>query len=184
MVSLVSLWLPIALSAVAVFIVSSLVWMVLPWHKKDFAGLPNEPRAREALRDAAPGLYTIPHAAERSDYQTPEFKKKLEEGPVGYLVVMPKGDPGMSRNLVQWFLWTVVVSFTAAYLAGRTLDPGTEYLQVFRVVGTTAWLAYSWAQVQEGIWFGRPWRYVAKQLVDGLLYALVTAGIFGWLWPS
>lgn len=184
MVSLAGLWLPIVLSAVAVFIVSSLVWMVLPWHKKDFAGLPNEARAREALRDAAPGMYSIPHAAERSHYQTAEYKKKLEEGPVGFLVMMPKGDPGMSRSLVQWFLWTLVVSFTAAYLAAETLGPGTAYLKVFQVVGVTAWLAYSWAQVQEGIWFGRPWGHVAKQLVDGLLYALVTAGIFGWLWPA
>lgn len=184
MVSLASLWLPIVLSAVAVFIVSSLVWMVLPWHKKDFSGLPAEARAREALRDAEPGMYTIPHCAERSDYQSPDYKKKLEEGPVGFLVMMPKGDPGMSRNLVLWFLWALVVSFTAAYLASRNLPAGTAYLRVFQVVGTTAWLAYSWAYVQEGIWFGRPWSYVAKQLVDGLLYALTTAGIFGWLWPS
>ena len=184
MVSLAGLWLPIVLSAVAVFILSALVWMVLPWHRKDFAGLPNEARAREALRDAAPGMYTIPHCASRSEYQSPELIKKLEEGPVGFLVMMPKGQTGMSRNLVLWFLWTLVISFTAAYVAAETLAPGTAYLQVFQVVGVTAWLAYSWAQVHEGIWFARPWGYVAKQLVDGLLYALVTAGVFGWLWPS
>lgn len=183
MVSLVSLWLPILLSAVAVFILSSLVWMVLPWHKKDFRGVPNEPGAREALRDAAPGLYVIPYCAERREMQSPEHKKKLAEGPVAMLTVMSKGDPAMSRQLVLWFLWTVVVSLTAAYLAGRTLEPGEAYLQVFRVVGTTTWLAYSWAYVSEGIWFGRPWGHVAKQLGDGLLYALVTAGFFGWLWP-
>ena len=183
MVSLASLWLPVVLSAVAVFILSALVWMVFPWHRKDFAGLPEESRAREVLRDAAPGMYVVPHAAERKDYQSAEFKKKTEEGPVGFLVMMPKGDPSMSRNLVLWFVWTLVVSFTAAYLASRTLAPGTEYLQVFRVAGTTAWLAYSWAYVQEAVWFGRPWSYVAKQLFDGLLYGLVTAGFFGWLWP-
>lgn len=183
MVSLASLWLPVVLSAVAVFILSALVWMVFPWHRKDFAGLPDEPRAREALRDAPPGMYVVPHAAERQDFQTAEYKKKTEEGPVGFLVMMPKGDPSMSRNLALWFVWTLVVSFTAAYLASRTLTPGTDYLQVFRVTGTTAWLAYSWAYVQEAVWFGRPWSYVAKQLFDGLLYGLVTAGVFGWLWP-
>lgn len=183
MVSLASLWLPVVLSAVAVFVVSALVWMVLPWHRKDFRGLPDEARAREALRDAPPGMYTVPHAARREDYQGAEHKKKLDEGPVAFVVMLPKGDPSMSRSLALWFVWCLVVSFTAAYLASRTLAPGTDYLEVFRVTGTAAWLAYSWASVQEGIWFGRPWSHVAKQLFDGLLYGLVTAGFFGWLWP-
>lgn len=183
MVSLASLWLPIVLSAVAVFILSSLVWMVLPWHKKDYRAVPNEPRAREALRDAAPGMYMIPYCSDRKEMQAPEHKKKLAEGPVAVLTVLPKGDPSMSRQLVLWFVWTLVVSFTAAYLASETLTAGVEYLKVFQIVGTTTWLAYSWATVLEGIWFGRPWRHVATHLFDGLLYALVTAGFFGWLWP-
>jgi hypothetical protein len=184
MVSLASLWLPIVLSAVAVFIVSSLVWMVFPWHKKDYRGVPNEPRAREALRDAAPGVYMIPHCTDRKEMQAPEHRKKLAEGPVALLTVLPKGDPSMSRQLVIWFLWALFVSFTVAYVASETLTAGVEYLKVFQIVGTTAWLAYSWATVHEGIWFGRPWSHVAKHLFDGLLYALVTAGFFGWLWPS
>ncbi|MGD2114985.1 MAG: hypothetical protein PVG07_08030 [Acidobacteriota bacterium] len=182
MVSIASLWLPIVLSAVAVFVVSALVWMVLPWHRKDFAGLPDEPRTREAMKDTAPGLYTVPYA-ERADFQSPEHKKKLDEGPVAFLTVMPRGEPSMAKSLVQWFVWSLVVGVVVAYLAGRTLDAGTHYLQVFRVVGTAAWMAYSWAYVQEAIWFGKPWGFVTKQLFDGLLYALVTAGIFGWLWP-
>lgn len=182
-VSLASLWLPIVLSAVAVFILSSLVWMVFPWHKKDYRGVPNEPRAREALRDATPGMYIIPYCADRKDMQKPEHQKKLEEGPVAWLIVMPKGQPGMSRMMVLWFLWSVFVSFTAAYLASETLPAGVEYLKVFQVVGVTAWLAYAWAHVSDGIWFGRPWGNVATHLFDGLLYALVTAGFFGWLWP-
>ena len=183
MVSIVSLWLPIVLSAVAVFVLSSMVWMVFPWHKKDFSGLPDEPRAREALKGATPGLYTVPHAAERADFQTPEHKDKLEEGPVAFVTVMRRGTPSMAKNLIQWFVWSLVVGFTAAYIASRTLDAGADYLRVFQVVGTVAWMGYSWAYVQEGIWFGKPWGYVTKQLFDGLLYALVTAGFFGWLWP-
>jgi hypothetical protein len=183
MVSIASLWLPIVLSAVAVFILSSLVWMVLPWHKRDFSGLPDEPRAREALKDAAPGLYNIPHCAERADFQKPEHKKKLEEGPVALLTVVPRGEPAMGKSLVQWLVWTLVVGVVVAYLTSRTLDAGTHYLRVFQVAGTTAWIAYSWASVQEAIWFGKPWSFVTKQLFDGLLYALVTAGFFGWLWP-
>lgn len=184
MIPIVALWLPIVLSAVAVFVVSFLVWMVFPWHKSDFAGVPDEPAAREALKDATPGQYVIPHCAKREDFGSPEHKKKLEEGPVAFLTVTPRGEPSMAKNLVQWFVWSLVVGGVVAYVTTRTLEPGTGYLPVFRVAGTTAWLAYSWASVQEGIWFGKPWGYVSKQLFDGLLYALVTAGFFAWLWPS
>lgn len=183
MVSLVSLWLPIVLSAVAVFVVSALVWMVLPWHKNDYRRLPDEAATRAALGDPAAAVYAVPHAARREDFSTPEHMKKLEEGPVALVTVLPKGAPSMAKSLAQWFVWSVVVSTVVAYLTGRTLAAGTDYLQVFRVAGTVAWLTYSWAAVQDGIWFGRPWNLVAKQLADGLLYALVTAGLFGWLWP-
>lgn len=183
MVSLVSLWLPIVLSAVAVFILSSMVWMMLPWHKKDFRALPDEPSARGALRGTAPGLYTVPHMADRSELQSPDYRKKLEEGPVGFLVVLPNGDPSMSRSLVQWFVWTLFVSFTVAYLLSHSVPNGYGFPLAFRIGSTVAWAAYSWAYVTEGVWFGRPWSYVAKQLFDGLLYGLATGAIFGWLYP-
>lgn len=183
MVSLLSLWLPIVLSAVAVFILSSLVWMVLPWHRQDFQKLPDEAAARAALRSAEPGLYTVPHMGHRSQMQNPEYVKKLEEGPVGILVMMPKGNPAMSRSLVQWFLWSLVVSTTVAYVVSRSIPGGVGFTLVFQVGSTVAWMGYSWAYVQEGIWFGRPWSHVAKQLADGLLYALATGALFGWLYP-
>lgn len=183
MVSLLSLWLPIVLSAVAVFILSSVVWMVLPWHRKDFLGLPDEPAARAALRDAAPGLYTLPYCPDRSQMQDPEYVKKLEEGPVGFLVMMPKGNPSMSRSLVQWFVWSLFVSLTVAYVVSRSIPGGVGFTLVFQVSSTVAWMAYCWAYMTEGIWFGRPWSHVVKQIVDGLLYGLATGAIFGWLYP-
>jgi len=42
MVSIVSLWLPILLSAAAVFILSSIIHMVLKYHNNDFKALPSE----------------------------------------------------------------------------------------------------------------------------------------------
>lgn len=78
---------------------------------------------------------------------------------------------------------SVVVSFFAAYLASRTLDPGADYLAVFRVVGTTAFLAYSMAHMSDSIWKGQKWSTTIKHMIDGLVYALLTAGCFGWLWP-
>jgi hypothetical protein len=33
------------------------------------------------------------------------------------------------------------------------------------------------------IWYHRSWGTTLRYTVDGLVYALLTAGIFGWLWP-
>jgi hypothetical protein len=68
-------------------------------------------------------------------------------------------------------------------VAGRTVPAGTEYLHVFRVTGTVAFAGYGLALVQDSIWYGRRWGSTVKSLVDSLIYALLTAGSFGWLWP-
>jgi hypothetical protein len=83
----------------------------------------------------------------------------------------------------MWFLFTLVVSLVAGYLASRTLAPGSEYLDVFRVTGTVAFAGYVLALWEHAIWFGRSWVATAKFSFDGLIYALLTAGVFGWLWP-
>jgi hypothetical protein len=183
MVTIGSLWLPILLSAVLVWIASALVWMVLPHHKNEFRGVSDEEALRRALGGLAPGWYRFPYAATREAWKSPEHRRKLEEGPVGFLTVLPRGVPSMKTSMALSFLYYVLVGIVVAYLAGRTLAPGTEYLAVFRVAGTAAWLAYGWAVFPEAIWFGRPWGSVAKHLADALLYALLTAGTFGWLWP-
>lgn len=186
MVSLGALWLPVLLAAGLVFAVSALVWMVLPHHRNDFRGLSNEEDVRAALSagGVSPGQYTIPHAPDREAYREPEMQAKFEAGPNAFLTVLPSGTPSMGKQFVQWFACSVVVGVVCAYVAGRTLPPGADYLQVFRVTGTVAWLAYGFAYLQEGIWFGRPWSFVGKQVLDALLYGLVTAGAFGWLWPA
>ena len=50
MVPLTSLWLPILLSAVVVFAASSIIHMVLPYHRNDFKKLPDEEGFLAALR--------------------------------------------------------------------------------------------------------------------------------------
>jgi hypothetical protein len=181
------LWQPIVLSAVMVFFVSSVVHMVLRYHKSDFKPLPNEERALEALRalNLPPGEYFMPTCAgSMKEMNTPEMKAKFERGPVGWMTVLPNGMPGIGKNLVQWFVYTLVISVFAAYLADVALDPGADYLAVFRYTGTVAVMAYALANVDNSIWKGRSWGTTAKFMFDGVLYGLVTAGVFGWLWPK
>ncbi|NWJ41870.1 MAG: hypothetical protein HXX12_12980 [Geothrix sp.] len=184
-VSLAQLWIPILLSAVCVFVASSLVHMVLKWHASDYKALANEDDVRAAIRKEAPapGQYVLPHCSDHKDMGKPEMLAKYQEGPVAMLVVMPNGAPAMGAALGKWFAFTVLVAVTAAYLAGRTLGFGTHYLQVFRVVGAVSFVAYGFGSITMAIWMGKPWSSVAKDLADALIYGLLSAGIFGWLWP-
>ena len=179
------LWLPILLSPVIVFVVSSIIHMALPWHKSDYPKVPNEDRVMDALRPFAipPGDYMIPRPSSREDMRSPEFTEKMRKGPVMMLTVMPNGPMSMVKNLVLWFLYSVVVGLLAAYVAGRALPVGADYLRVFRFVGVTAFVGYSLALWQMSIWYRRAWSATIKATVDGLIYALLTAGTFGWLWP-
>jgi hypothetical protein len=185
MVPLTALWLPILLSAVIVFVASSLIHMVLPWHKNDYPQVPNEEGLRAALRPLAipPGDYMVPRPASREGMRDPAFLEKVNQGPNVILTVMPSGSLSMGRSLALWFLYSVVVGLFAAYVASRALAPGAEYIQVFRFAGTTAFLGYAVALWQMSIWYRRAWSTTVKATVDGLIYALLTAGTFGWLWP-
>lgn len=185
MITLDMLWLPILLSAVFVFLVSSVIHMALPWHKGDYAKVPNEDKVMDALRPFAipPGDYMMPRASSMKDMSSPEFTEKMKKGPVMIFTVVPNGPATMGKSLTLWFLYSVLVGFFAAYLTGRTLAAGAEYLEVFRYVGTTAFLGYSLALLQTSIWYRRAWSTTIKSMIDGLIYALVTAGVFGWLWP-
>ena len=184
MVSVLSLWLPILLSAIAVFFASSIIWMFLPWHKSDYRGVSDEAAAGAALRDLAPGGYNIPHLESRGDMGKPEGKAKFEKGPVAFLFVAPKGMPSMGPMLAKWFVFAVIVAACVAYLAGVGLAPGADYMRVFRITSTATWLAYGFAYVSDSIWYFRPWHLTWKNLFDALIYGLLTGGIFGWLWPA
>jgi hypothetical protein len=180
-----ALWLPILLSAVLVFIVSSIIHMVLKYHNTDYRPMPNEEAVRAAIRSAqpVPGQYITPYILDMKEMEKPEVKQKYVEGPVGVLYLRRPGPVNMGPFLAQWFVFILVVSFFVAYVAAHARGPGTPYLEVFRIVGTTAFLAYALGQIPAAIWMGKPWRVAAKEVFDGLVYALVTAGTFGWLWP-
>ena len=185
MVPLTSLWLPILLSAVVVFIGSSLLHMVLKYHRTDFAKVPNEDALLDALRPIPPGDYMMPYSSGPEQMKDPAFQDKVKRGPMAVLTIM-HGDMQTSfkKALALWFVYSLVVSVFAAYIAGRALRPRTEFAEVFRFVGTTAFLGYALAMAQQSIWYGKKWSTTFKSMFDGLIYALLSAGIFGWLWPK
>jgi hypothetical protein len=185
MTPLLSLWLPILLSAVLVFVASSIIHMLLPWHKGDYPKVPDEDRVREGLRALAiaPGDYMIPRPSSMGEMKSPAFQEKMKQGPVAILTVMPNGPGSMGKPLVLWFLYCVVVGFFAAYVASRSLARGAAYMQVFQLVTVTAFIGYSLALWQMSIWYRRSWSTTVKATVDAAIYALLTAGAFGWLWP-
>lgn len=186
MTPLSALLLPIVLSTVVVFIASALTHMVLPYHRSDFQRVPSEDQLLDDLRRAslAPGEYTLPHASTTKEMSTPAYVEKRERGPVALLKILPSGPVSLGKPLALWFLLSLIVSWTAGYVAARALGPGAEYLEVFRFAGTTAFAGYVFAVPQESIWFGRPWSTTLKSCFDGAVYALLTAGVFGWLWPG
>jgi hypothetical protein len=185
MTALSTLWLPILVSTVIVFVASMVVHMFLPWHRNDYPKMPNQDKAMDALRPLAipPGDYMVPHCSGQDERRSPEFAEKMKKGPVMIVTVRPNGMPGMGAYLVQWLIFCAVVGFFAAYVASRALPPGTAYLRVFQLVGAAAFMGYAAALWPMSIWYGRSWTTTFKSTVDGLAYALLTAGAFGWLWP-
>lgn len=186
MVSLTALWLPIVLSAVAVFIASSVIHMALKYHSSEYNKLPDEDAILSALRNAkiSPGFYSFPYAGSMKEMGTTEMTEKYSQGPVGTVNINPSGPPAMGMNLVLWFLYSIVVGLFAGYLASRTLAAGTSYLQVFRIVGCASFMAYAIAHFSDAIWKMKPWSMTVKHVFDGLVYGLITAGVFAWLWPQ
>ncbi|KAA3618712.1 MAG: hypothetical protein DWQ05_07040 [Calditrichaeota bacterium] len=185
MVSVLSLWIPILLSAVIVFVVSSIIHMVFKYHESDFGAVPKEDEVMDALRkfDLPPGDYAIPRAESMEAMKSEEFIKKYTKGPVAFMTVLENGPPSMGASLVQWFIYSIVVSLFAGYIGSRALGPDANYLEVFRFVGTTAFVGYALGLLQNSIWYKRNWTATLKSVFDGLIYGLVTAGTFGWLWP-
>ncbi len=178
-----AVWIPTLVSAVLVFLASWLMHALLPHHKSDYAGLPDEDGIVGSLRAAGlkPGMYHFPHMASPDAMKDPAFREACERGPVGVVVVGPNGIINMGRALGQHFVYCLVVSFMVGYVVHATLGPGADYLAVFRIAGAVAWMAYAAAHASASVWFFQSWSVTWKYVLDGLVYALLTAGVFGWL---
>jgi hypothetical protein len=182
MVPLTALWLPILLASVIVFIASSIMHTVLKYHASDYHRLPDEEAVRNALRGVARGFYGLPYC-DHKDMKSPAMQEKFKQGPVAHVNVMENGPVNMGRFLGLWFVYLLLVNFFVAYLAAHTLAPGAHYLAVYRVVGTAAFLAYGLANFANSVWKAQTWSMTIKEILDGLFYAGLVAGTFGWLWP-
>jgi hypothetical protein len=185
MVPMTSLWIPVVLSAVIVFVASSIIHMVLPYHRSDLHAVPKEDEMLDALRrfDLPPGDYAVPHAGSPEGMKKAEFIEKMKKGPIALMTIAPGSTPSMGKSLTLWFLYSILVSFFAAYITGRALEAGASYLAVFRFVGSVTFMGYSFALLQNSIWYRRNWGTTLKSVFDGFVYGLLTAGTFGWLWP-
>jgi hypothetical protein len=185
MVSLLSLWLPILLSAVIAFVASWLLHMVVGHHRNDMRQLPQEDALLETLRAARvePGDYMAPYISSAAQMRAPEFLEKRRRGPVAVLTLSAGGELNMGKPLAQWFVYLLIIALLCGYVACHTLAAGTPYLKVFRVVGTVAFMGLAMGQPHQSIWWQRQWSATVKYMIDGLIYALLMAGVFGWLWP-
>jgi hypothetical protein len=182
MVALSMLWLPILVATVFVFVASSLLWMVFPsWHNKDYGRIPNEKPILDTLTDVKSGQYLVP----TMDWgkMTPEARDEAQKKPWALMYVRNPSAFSFPKTLGLYFIYMLIVNIFVAYLTGRTTAAGTSYLQVFRIAGTTAFMAFALRSVPDSIWYGKPWKVTFKEMIDGLIYALLIAGTFGWLWP-
>lgn len=184
--SLLQLWLPIILGAIAGWIASGLIHAVIKTHNSDYRQLENEDEVMDAVRKGspAPGMYHFPFCVDMEQIKDEAMQQKLINGPIGLLAIFPNGLPNMGKYMVQQIAFFLVGCFLIAYCATLAIPPGAEYLTVFRFVASVGFLAFGWALIPYSIWFGHPWSMTAKYLVDALIYGLIIAGIFAWLWPE
>ena len=185
MSALLQLWMPILVSAVLIFVASSLIHMLFKWHNSDYRKLANEDEIRAAIRSASaePGLYVLPHCAQMKDMQSPEMARKFVEGPVGFVTLRRSGAPAIGASLIQWFVYTLVIAAIAGSLALHAYGIAGNRHQAGHLVGMISLLVYAGGGIPEGIWMGRPWRSVGKHCIDGVIYATISALTFQWLWP-
>ena len=137
------LWIPILVSAAAVWVASSILHLVIPIHNNDYAGLPEEDAVLDAMREQPlpPGEYAFPFSASMKELGEPEMIEKHKRGPVGFLTIQPNGPPGIGRNLALWFAYSIVISIFAAYITSfLTINSARE---AFRLTGTVAVLSLS-----------------------------------------
>lgn len=179
------LWMPIVVSALVAWIISAIIWTAMPHRKKEWGGVTDEDDFRKAItsRKLKPGNYMFPYC-EPAEMKDEAHKNRMNTGPYGTLYIWTHRR-GMGACMGGSFVFNLVASFFIAYIAWQALtgQADTAYLKVFQITGATAFLTYTFALIPGGIWFGKPVRSMVYDAIEGLVIALMIAGVFGWLWP-
>jgi len=185
-INLLQLWLPIVVGAGLAWIASALIHILIKHHQSDYQSLSNEAEVMSAVRSGSPspGMHTFPYCSDMAEMGKADVQEKFNRGPVGMLTVLPNGMPNMGKLMAQQISFFLLGCILIAYSATLVLAPGAEYRVVFRFVATVGFLTFGWAVIPYSIWFGHQWSMTAKYLLDALIYGLVVAGSFAWLWPS
>lgn len=185
-VSLLQLWLPIILGTFLAWIASALIHMMLKYHNSDYQRLSNEDEVMAAVRSGSPGLgvHSFPYCIDMAEMKDEAVQQKFSNGPVGFVTVFPNGMPNMGKLVGQQISFFLVGCILIAYCAALVLEPGAQYMTVFRFTATVGFLTFGWAVIPFSIWYGHLWLTTAKYLLDALIYGLVVAGSFAWLWPA
>ena len=185
-VSVIELWMPILLGAVLAWVASALIHMLLKYHNSDYRQLANEDEVAAAIRRGAPtpGLHSLPYCADMAKMAEPAMQAKFTDGPVAFVTVFPSGLPNMGKLVGQQFLYFLIGCLLIAACATHVLAAGAPYMAVFTFVAPVAFLAFGWAVVPFSIWYGHTWAATGKYLLDALIYGLLVAGSFAWLWPA
>lgn len=185
-VSLLQLWLPIVLGGILAWIASGLIHMLIKYHNSDYRQLANEEEVMKAVGNGSPmpAMYHFPYCVDMDQMKDEGMQRKLEAGPIGLLAIFPNGMPNMGKMMIQQISYFVVACLLIAYCTTLALEPGAQYMEVFRFVLSVGFLSFGWATIPYSIWFGHPWSMTAKYLLDALIYGLVVAGVFAWRWPG
>jgi hypothetical protein len=185
MCPMVAYWQPILLSAVFCFIGSSIIHMFLPIHKHEYKKLGDKENVvLDAVRSwgLTGGMYMFP-GYDPQNHNSPEGKERFAKGPWGVILLRDKSW-SMGPLLVMWFFNLLIISVLVAYVARHAGLEGKPYAKVFQVVGATAFLAYGGNALTDCIWKGRTWNTLPGAVFDAIVYACLTGGTFGWLWPK
>ena len=185
MSAIFQLWLPIIATAVLIFIASSLIHMVFKWHNADYKKLANEDDVRAAVRAGSPppGQYVIPHCMDMKEMQADAMQKKYVEGPIAFLTVRENGPPAMGSSLSLWFVYCIIIAAIAGAIVLQVYGLSANAQRAGCLVGLVSFLTFVGGSVQMGIWMGKPWGSVAKDALDGFIYAGIAGLTFMWLWP-
>ncbi|MGD9693400.1 MAG: hypothetical protein AB7G17_07645 [Phycisphaerales bacterium] len=184
-VALTQLWLPILLSAIGVFVASSVIWMFLPIHKNDYKKFPDEEAVMSAVRaqNAGPGLYFFPFCKHGPEMKDPVFLEKMKAGPWG-TVILFAGQPNMGKTLPLWLINNLILATVSAYVVTLAAPAGADFMTVFIPAAIATLLGYAGGTLTTIIWKGEPASNAIKSLLDAVVYAAITGAIFAAMWPK